>query len=380
MSQKIKIGSYETSCLILNMVSYKVILMYPRNVAEYAGNAGWMVTLLGAFLVLILFLIQNKLYKKFSGQDILDVSEKALGEPGRIITGLLLISYFLIIVSVILREFVEDFKVISLSTTPTSFITILFCVGMIIGAYLGLESIARIHALVVPVIAIAFLLVLALSIPKFDIDNLTPWLGLGPKKIFENDAFHFISSYSEIIVLFLIVPFLKKKNEFGTIGRYSLIACGFILLVGTLSYMLTYQYPISTEYFLPLYTLSRSIRFSRFFTRIESAFILIWASSAFLFLSSCLYFVVYLFQKAFGLKYKKPLILPFAVLIFTFSMIPESLSVTIQIQTEFYRKYAWILTILLPIILLSIASARNKSAKNKEIKLNDKKKISLNKN
>ena len=380
MSQKIKIGSYETSCLILNMVSYKVILMYPRNVAEYAGNAGWMVTLLGAFLVLILFLIQNKLYKKFSGQDILDVSEKALGEPGKIITGVLLIAYFLIIAPEILREFVEDFKVISLTTTPTSFIAILFCVGMIIGAYLGLESIARIHALAVPVVATAFFLVLALSIPKFDINNLAPWLGLGPKKIFENNAFNIISSYSEIIVIFLIVPFLKKKNEFGAIGRYSIIACGFILFTGTLSYMLTYQYPISTEYFLPLYTLSRSIRFSRFFTRIESAFILIWASSAFLFLSSGLYFIVYIFQKAFSLKYNKPLILPFAVLIFTFSMIPENVSLTMQIHMEFYRQYAWILTILLPIILLSIASARNKSAKNKEIKLNDKKKISLNKN
>jgi len=365
MEKKVNVGSYETICILLNMILYKTILLYPRNAAEAVGNAGWIVTILTAVFVFVLFLIQNKLYIKFSGNDILDMGEYAFGEPGKIITGVLFIANFLVSVPIILREFSEDIKVISLTTTPVSVIIFLFCIGMVIGAYIGVEAIARIHALAIPFLATTFILILALSIPKYDINNLSPWLGLGPLKIAKISVVN-LSNFSELIVLYLLAPFLKKKKEFGAVGRYSIIACTFFMVSGTLCYMLAYQYPISTEYFLPMYQLARSIRFGRFFTRIEPVFILIWASSGFLFLCSGLYFIVYIFQRAFGLKYYKPLILPFTVIIFALSMVPENLYSTMQIQMLIYRNYAWILVFLVPILLFGIASIRNKGTKNKE--------------
>jgi spore germination protein (amino acid permease) len=365
MREKVKIGSYKTTCLLMNMILYKMILLYPRNAAEEAGNAGWIMTIVTSVYVFILFLIQKKLYDKFSGQDILDIGEHAFGKTGKILTGLLFIANFLILVPIILREFSEDIKVISLTTTPVSVIIFMFCIGMVIGAYIGIEAIARIHALAVPFLAITFILILLLCVPKFDINNLSPWLGLGPLEILKSSVFN-LSNFSEFIVLYLITPFLKKKKEFNAIGRYSIIVCAFFMVIGTISYMLVFQYPISIEFFLPIYQLARSIRFGRFFTRIEPAFILIWASSAFLFLSSGLYFIVYLFQRSFGLKYYKPLILPFTVIIFALSMVPENLYSTLQLQMITYRNFGWILTFLLPILLFGIASIRNKSIKNKE--------------
>lgn len=365
MREKIKIGHYETISLLLNMILYKTILLYPRNAAEIAGNAGWILTIITSAYVFVLFSIQNKIYKRFSGNDILDMGELAFGEPGKIITGILFIANFIISVPIVLREFSEDIKVISLTTTPVSFIIFIFCIGMVTGAYLGIEAIVRIHALAVPFLAITFILILALSVPRFDINNLSPWLGLGPYEILKKSIVN-LSNFSELIVLYLVSPFLKKKREFGAIGRYSIIACAFFMISGTLCYMLAYQYPISTEYFLPMYQLARSIRFGRFFTRIEPVFILIWASSAFLFLSSELYFIAYIFQRSFGLKYYRPLILPFTVIIFALSMIPENLYSTVQIQMLVYRNYAWILIFLFPVLLFGIASIRNKNTKNKE--------------
>lgn len=366
MEEKTKIGSYEIICLLVNIITYKLILLYPRNASEDAGTAGWIMTLVSSIFVFLLFLIQKKLYEKYPGQSILDVGKKAFGETGKIVTGVFILVNLLVIVSIVLREFSEDIKVISLTATPVSIIIFLFCIGMVVGAYLGIETLARIHALAVPLIAIAFLLILALSIPNFDICNLSPWLGLGPLKILKS-SFTNLSNFTELIVLYLVLPFLKKKSEYGAIGRYGIIFSGFFMVIGTFSYLLTYQYPISTEFFLPLYQLSRSIRFGRFFTRIESAFILIWASSAFLFLSSGLYFIAYLFQKSFDLKYYKPLILPFTVLIFALSMVPENLYSTIQLKNISYSGYGWILIFLLPILLPAVASIRKKNINTKGI-------------
>ncbi|NLC20219.1 MAG: endospore germination permease [Clostridiales bacterium] len=359
MKQKIKIGNYEACCLLLNMICYKIILSFPRVVAEYGGTAGWLLTMFSSVIGILLFYVISGLYKQFAGNDILDIAEIAFGIIGKIIVALFFLVLFLTFVPVFLREFAEDIKIISLTNTPISIITLIFCIGMVVGSYLGIETLVRIHALTVPFIAGAFVLILLLTTSRFDISNLAPWLGLGADVIIKEGISN-LSMYSEFIVLLFIVPLFHKKSDFINVGRYSLMISGFFLVLSSLCYMLVFQYPASTEYFLPMYQMARIIRLGRFFTRIESAFIVIWASSAFLFLSCGLYFITFLFQKAFNLNYYKPLIFPFTVMVFTLSMVPENLYSALLIEMEYYRRYSWILTFLLPILLLLAANIRTR--------------------
>ena len=273
---------------------------------------------------------------KFAGNDLLDVGEIALGEIGRIIAGIIFLIQFMYITHVVLRQFAEDIKVISLTSTPVSIVILLFSIGMIVGAYLGLEAISRLHVLAIPLLAAAFTLILLFNIPRYDISRLSPWLGLGVKAILQKGIIN-LSYFSELIALFFLMPFLKKKNSFAEIGRYGIFFSGLFLVLSSLCYLMVYQYPTSTEFFLPMYQLARTIKIGRFFSRIEAAFILIWASSAFLYLSSSLYFITYIFQRTFNLKYRKPLIVPFIILIFTLSLLPENLYSTLRVEMHIYR-------------------------------------------
>ncbi|NLN63860.1 MAG: endospore germination permease [Clostridiaceae bacterium] len=365
MERKIKIGNFEAACLLLNMISSKIILDFPRTVAEDAGTAGWLMTLLVSVAVFAIFSVISKLYKKFSGQDILDVGESAFGTVGKILAGILFLVQFLLIIPVILRGFAEDIKVISLASTPVSLVMLLFCAGMVVGAYLGLETLVRIHALLVPLLAAAFTVISIMNIPNFEFSRLAPWLGRGAETILKEGVKN-LSIYSELIALFFIMPFLHKKSDFAGIGRYSLFFSALFLVFSSMCYTLVYPYPATTEYFLPMYQMTRAIRLGRFFTRIESAFIVIWAFSAFLYLSSGLYFLTWIFQKTFALQKRKPLILPFTILVFTGGIIPENLYSTLQIEMELYRSVSWIITFLLPLLLLGIATIRSRNKKRKE--------------
>lgn len=362
MNLKAKIGNFETACLLLNMISSKIILDFPRSVSEDAGTAGWLMVLLVSVVMILLFSLITKLYRKYAGQDLLDVGETAMGVFGRTLTGLLFLVQFLILVPVVMREFAEDIKVISLTSTPVSVILLLFTAGMVAGAWLGLETLARIHVLTVPILAGAFVLILLLNIPNFDTSRLAPWLGLGADAILRKGISN-LSLFSEYIVLFFMLPYLSKKDDFGGIGRYALIVSGLFLVLTSLCYALIYQYPATTEMFLPMYQVTREISLGRFFTRIESAFIVIWTSSAFLYLSSGLYFITWLFQKSFGLKYQKPLILPFTVLIYALSIFPENLYSALQIEMVYFRTWSWILSIIFPLLLLGIAAVRRRGKK-----------------
>jgi len=294
-----KIGNFEAVCLVLNMTALKTMLDFPRTVAQDAGTAGWLMTLLVSAVVVVLFSVISHLYRKFAGYDILDVGKTAMGNIGKMIAGILFMLQFLLIIPVVLREFAEDFKVISLPSTPISLILLLFCTGMVIGAWLGLETLTRIHALMVPVLASAFTILLLLNVRSFDISRLAPWLGLGGDVILRRGMMN-LSIFSEFIVLFFMVPFLNKKNDFDGIGRYGLLFSSIYLVMTSLCYTLLYEYPATTELFLPMYQMAREINLGRFFTRIESAFIVMWASSAFLYLSSGLYFTTWLFKKHSG--------------------------------------------------------------------------------
>ncbi|NLX76005.1 MAG: endospore germination permease [Clostridiaceae bacterium] len=365
MDRKTEIGNFEAACILLNMISSKIILDFPRTVSEDAGSAAWLMVLLDSVVVYLLFLVISRLYRKFAGNDLLDVSEAAFGETGRIIAGIIFLIQFMYITHVVLRQFAEDIKVISLASTPVSVVILLFCAGMIVGAYLGIEAISRLHVIAIPLLAAAFLLILLFNIPRYDISKISPWLGLGIGAILKNGVIN-LSYFSELAALFFLMPFLKKKNSFGGVGRYGIFFSGLFLVLVSLCYLMVYQYPMSTEFFLPVYQMARTIKIGRFFSRIEPAFILIWASSAFLYLSSGLFFITYIFQRTFNLKYRKPLIVPFIILIFALSLLPENLYSTLQSEMHVYRLLSWLVTLILPIILLVIASTRAKSNKHRE--------------
>lgn len=365
MDQKTIIGNFEAACILLNLLSTKIILDFPRTASEDAGSAAWLMILLDSVVVYLLFLLMTRLYDKFTGKDLLDISEKAFGEIGRVIFGIVYLAQFVYATSIVLRQFAEDIKVISLTATPVSIVILMFSTGMVVGAYLGIEAIGRLHVLAIPLMAAAFLMILLFNVPRYDVSKLSPWLGLGIEAIAGKGLLN-LSYFSELVVIFFLTPFLKKKNNYGEVGRYGIFFSGLFLVLSTLCYLMVYQYPTTTEFFLPVYQMARTIKIGRFFTRIEAAFILIWASCAFLYLSSCLYFITYIFQRSFNLKYRKPLIIPFIILVFTLSLIPENLYSTLQAEMQIYRIFSWIIALVVPIILLSVASARTRQKRGRE--------------
>lgn len=362
MEKKITIGRWEAVSMLLILICTQIFLNFPRLMAESAGNAGWILVIYVTCVTVILFFIISKLYEKFEGKDLLDISEHIAGSPGKIVIGSFLTLYLLFIISVVLREFSEDMKVISLNISPISFVSLFFITGMIIGAYTGLESLARLSVIVVPLIIIGILVIGAGVSQYDDFTRLMPILGTGPYDLFVNGLSK-VSIYSAILILYFLSPYLKTKKNFNRVGYTSILLASFFLIISTIVYFLAFPFPNTTEYFLPIYQMARMINYGRFFQRLESIFLLIWAASAQLYLAIGFFFILSIFRKTFKLKYYKPLILPFAVIVFTLSLIPQNLMTVIFLETNFFRNLAWSVVFVLTILLLLTARIINKGSK-----------------
>lgn len=357
MKNKIVIGNWEVIFVIINMVCVKVFLNFPRVAAEAGGTAGWILILYVSCIVFLIFFIISKLYSPFEGKDLIDIGEQIGGNAGRIIVGSIILTLLLYITPIILREFGENMKIISLAVSPISFVELFLIAGMIVGAYAGIEAIVRYHAISVPIIIITYLLILIAVIPYFNFSNLLPIFGKGIDAVFIKSLSK-ISFFSELFYLFLLAPFIKTNKNLKFVGYTAIGFSTFFLTINALVYGAVFPYPSSIEGFLPFYQLTRLINYGRFFQRIESIFVLIWGTGALLYLTTGFFFILYVFKKTFKLKYYKPIIIPFIIIVINFSLLPESLTAAIEIETKYFSNYSWIITFAMVILLLGLASLK----------------------
>lgn len=360
-----KFGTFETVSLLINAICARVFLNFPRNIIENSGTAAWIQIIYVSIIAVIFFTIIQRLYLDFENKNIIEIAELAGGSAGRVIVGMIMILLLLYICPVILREYAENMKIIALSASPISFVIMFFVAGMIWGAYFGIEAIARFHAIMAPCITVTFLFLILAVAPNYDFTNIFPILGNGADKIF-GKGFFAVSTYAPLLYLFFLAPFVKTHKIFKRSGYIALMLCFFILFTATLAYSVVLSYPISTQYFLPMYQLARLINYGRFFQRIESVFMLAWALTGVAYLSIILFFIVYCFKITFNLDYHKPLIFPFSVIIVTLSLLPENLLQAINLETKYYSYFSWAITFGVTIITLVIAKARGKTVKKED--------------
>jgi len=359
LEKKTSFGKWESVCLLLNLICPKLLIFFKRMLVEDAGNAGWILTIYISLIAFAFFVIISRLYNKFEGVDIIDVAEIAGGKVLKIATGIIISVVLLFLTVNVLREFSEENKVISLTLSPLSYIMVFFMAGMVIGSYFGIEAIVRYSAIIVPVIAFCYILILLGTIPAIDINNIFPILGNGADDIFLK-GFLRVSVFGELLILFLLPPFIGGNKKMKIIGYSTLALSSFFLISGSLMYVLAFPYPVVLEPFLPVYEMARIINLGRFFQRIEAIFVLIWDMSALLYLTSSFYFTVYSFSRAAGVKYMRPLLLPFAIIVFSMAFMPQNLITVIQIETGIINKFLWLVSFIFPALILIVANIRKR--------------------
>lgn len=364
MANKVFFGKWESVCLLISMIGTKVVITYPRINVEIAGTAGWILPIYTGVIALLFFLCISKLFASFNGKDIIDVSEIAGGKPFVVFTGIVIVIFFMFIISSSLRLYSEQMKSMAFENSPISFITLLFLVGMVIAVYLGIETIVRFQAVLVPVSIAAFLIFLIGLTPYCEIDNIFPLLGNGAEKLFVSGALK-VSEFSELFMLFMLFPFLQKHSDFKRVGWFSIIASTFFMTSLNLVYICVFEYPAGLTSFLPAYRMARIIDYGRFFEKTDSLLVITWSTMVFMYLSAGFYFIIYSYAKTFGLKYYRPLIVPFAIILFALSLLPSSMAEATNIIVMYFRNYSWIVAFVFPIIILVMARIRLKRSENK---------------
>lgn len=306
-------------CILVNVICIKMIMTYPRIMTEINANASWLNIIYVTLLALLLFFIITKLYKPEYGNPI-EAAEKIGGRVLKVITAAVFAAAFIFNMSFIVSAYIEMVKTILLIETHMSLIMIMYVLAVGIGAYFGIESISRIHAVFIPFAALILTGFFLLSVPYCDPVNLMPVLGDGVYATFGKGAF-FVSIFSDLTLLLFIMSDMKTKRDIKSSGYTAIIISSIVSLLIMGTYNMIYPYPASKHFILPVYQISRLVRIGHFFQRWEAFFQFVWSIALYLYTSLYICVISKVIAQGTELKFARPLVFPVSIIIWWTSML-----------------------------------------------------------
>lgn len=336
----------EMTTLLINVIATKMLLTFPRILIIDSGNSAWIQAIFNTLIVFLIFFITAKLYR--GKKNIIELAEMSGGKTLKIIVGMLVFIALMLNYTPIIRIFPETIKIVLLQDFNVEYITVVFIIAVAIGAYIGIESLAKINYIFMPIAGFVLLAFLLLLIPYYKLDNIMPVFGNGYKEIFV-DGFNTVSLFSDILLLNIFLPHCENAAEAKKSGKKAIWISATIAVVILLAYCMIYPYPASKEFMIPVYQLARVIHLSSFFSRFEALFQFIWSILLLLYTGIYVYALCYVWQTTFGLKYYRPLILPVVIISGIISLIPGSLLDLVRIE-KWENLIVYPIAFLLPIV------------------------------
>ncbi|KRF51466.1 spore gernimation protein [Bacillus sp. Soil768D1] len=347
---KDRITTSQATVILINFILGTGILTLPRASAEKGKTPDiWITVILGGLISMIAGVIMVKLSQQFPEKTFYQYSHEIVGKWMGGLLSILIVGYFLITSGFQLRSMAEVVRYFLLEGTPTWAIMMPF---MWISLYLimgGINPIARLFEIILPITIFLFLLVIFVSLKIFEIDNIRPVLGDGFTPVLKGIKTTTLAFTGPEIMLLLLPVVLV-----GVFIPLIFYVITVVMVIGALSVdgVVTRTWP--TLDLIRSYEVSGLI-----FERFESLLLVIWIMQLFT------TFAISHYIAALGLaqlskKNIRPFMFGLLPLIYFISMTPKNINNLFKFG-DVIGNVALFLFGLLPLLLLIISRVKGKN-------------------
>ncbi len=341
------------------------ILIIPASITSAAKQDAWIAAIIGIILSLLVIKLFMTLANQTPSLNFIEANEKILGRfLGKFTAICFLILTFLSAGE--LLYFIGIFmKTEVMPETPTMAIALLFIIIIMYAAYLGIETFARSAEILFPLFVFIFIFFVVCISPQITFENIQPVLEATKSSMFYS-IIRFMSIFSfPLIVLLLLYPAAVNVQQSAQKGFYiGTILGGFVLVTLIVLSILVLGPENTASRTFPSYALAQRISIGNFLQRIEIIMAFMWISSIYIRTFMYFYATVVGLAQIFKIKDHRPLIIPMGLIVIGLSQIVHPNIVhSNKYNNEIWPIFSFIITILLPILLLIVAIIRNRKAK-----------------
>ncbi|WP_169525177.1 GerAB/ArcD/ProY family transporter [Pseudalkalibacillus hwajinpoensis] len=335
------------------------ILIIPSSLAGEAKQDAWMAATLAGVIGILLVVFYSLFIKNFPDLTFVQANERILGKWMGKIVSLSFFSFTFLLAALVLRNIGDFFTTQILIETPLEVIFAVFLVVIIMGARLGIETIARACEIFFPwVFGLLFILVVLL-LPEIKVENIQPVFDGGFKPILRATLPFIGLPFLELIIFLMIHPSVNATKSIRRDFLKGTIVGGLMLFVVIVLCLLVLGVDFTARNAYPTYVLAKKVNIGQFIQRIEVIVAIIWMLSIY-FKLVLLYYVSALgLSQVIEMEDYRPLLFPLGIITIVLAQISYPDIVYVQ---EFISKtwifYASTYGFLLPVFLLLIARIR----------------------
>ncbi|MFE5321368.1 endospore germination permease [Paenibacillus sp. NPDC056579] len=351
-----KISIQQMAVLVIFVTIGDTILILPSITASAAKQDAWLsgvVGLLGGAFVVWLFL---RLIGLKPNETIIQLNRSLLGTWLGGTMSVLFLLYYLFNLSAMTRE-ISDFVTSQMMTeTPIRAIHVMIIFVLFFSLRSGLESIGRAGELLIPWFSFFFIALFVLLLPQIETDKLLPIMGDGVRPVLTGSIYAVVYPFTETVIVFMmLMPYVKQGSHMRKDFMVaSMIGAVCILAVVLISILILGAY-ITSHQIYPAYGLAKKISIGNFLERLEALLAIVWIMSTYFKCTLYLYALVMGSAQLLGLKERRFLDLPYALILFGLASL---ISPNISFYTDLLQHYwpFWDLTyaVAVPLLLLAV--------------------------
>ncbi|MEW9672527.1 endospore germination permease [Ammoniphilus sp. 3BR4] len=363
-----KISERQYILLITLFIVGSSILIIPASLAEDAKQNAWLAAILGSIIGIFLAWLYAGISQLFPELTLVQLTEKLLGKWFGKIVSLLFFSFIFILGSLILRNIGDFLTSQIMPDTPIQAIHILFLIPIIIGARMGIETLARLAELLFPwFILFFFILSMTLS-PKVKLENIQPLFEGGTKPLMRSILTFVSAPFMELIVFLMITPDIHRTDKIKNSFISGTLIGGFLLTIIVILSILVLGPELTARNLYPSYALAKMINIGNFLQRIEIIMAIMWFISIFFNLVLCFYASSLGLSQIFNIQDYRLLTLPLGMIMLVISIIAyPNTAYFFSFFPKIWLPYALTFSVLIPLLLFLIAIFRRRRAQSLKI-------------
>lgn len=360
------ISSTQLALAFITVVIVTADVFLPAFVAQESGRDSWIAVIIGSATSLIITSIFLTLALRYPEKTIVQYSVDILGKPLGKVIGLVYIYYFTLSAWSITRELGEIFVI---SFNPDSPIIAYSIIVIAVAAYAvwgGVEVIARLTELLLPLGLGILVLIAFVNIPLIDLKNYLPIMnnGIGPVL---RGGFLIQSWIGHTIVLLQVIPFVEDKHKIRKKTALGILALCFALEIGVLTIAVFGEF--TAKLYFPALEFVRIARLGSYIENLDVIIMVVWIAGIFLKIAWFYYASVLSIAQFCGLKSYRQLVVPIGVLIICFSIVYAKNIMEVVNGTHYLLPlFNTSLSVIIPVILLIVSFIRHGRSKKDKLK------------
>lgn len=284
---KDKFGKWESVCILSNALLHRSLTYSAGCAFGHTGSGGTLCAVIAGVIALIILYALMTVYGRHGAV----LTAKMYGGAAHsLIFGAAALFLFVSAVCT-LYDFSYLIKSLAYPNTPIWYIFVFLAAAALFGGFGKKRSIASAHAIIFPISAAAIAVLCLSSLPQADVSNLFPLLGSGGGK-FTLGILSALSVYADaVLILPAVEDFTDCRTPRGIVMTAAIIAVIFNIAVPLCFQLITLNRSELISV-IPIYKLTKSISYGRFFQHPSALFLAFWAMSGILYCAAAIHYAV----------------------------------------------------------------------------------------